>query len=103
MRSALAPPHSLCPLRFRGKKVPFETFVDDSPGQEAYDTPEISRIYLFAYLCHIQCDSRHPSKVRNVLYRIFIFYSWLIGLLGSFSRHFDLLSLSLHRREVSSE
>jgi hypothetical protein len=67
MGSALAAPQFLCHPRCRGKKIPFEAFADNSPDQEGYHTPKISRIYLPANLFHIQGISCHPSKVRNVL------------------------------------
>ena len=50
--SALASLHSLCRPRCGGKEVPCKTIVYNSPGQEAYDTLEISRVDLPMNFCY---------------------------------------------------
>jgi len=52
MGSALASLHSLYRPRYGGKEVPCKTIVYNSPGQEAYDTLEISRFDLPMNFCY---------------------------------------------------
>jgi hypothetical protein len=75
------------------KKIPTETSFDDYPGEKAYHAPKISGVNLSPDLGHIQRISRHPRKVGDIFYRILIFSSWFIGMLGPFFGHFPLLGL----------
>ena len=50
--SALSLFHSTSCPRYGGKELPCKTIVYNSPGQEAYDTLEISRVDLSMNFCY---------------------------------------------------